>query len=296
MNAEDQYLAIMRDIFERGVLKENRTGVDTKALFGVSLRHDFSNGFPLLTTKKMYTKAILHELLWFLKGTSDAQYLIDNKIRIWDEWMLPDACRWCDGTGKQSKSGPNPNKRTCEACKGSKIQSDKLVLPHTYGVKWRDFDGVDQIGDLIEQIKTNPNSRRHIVSAWDPRHIKDTALPWCHILQQYNVRGEYLDLCVYQRSSDWFLGVPFNIASYGFLLSMIADVTGYQPGQMYYTFGDSHIYMDHMEQCQEQLSNLILTPPKLKINHRNNIDDFVFDDFELQDYKSAKTIKAKVAV
>lgn len=286
MNAEDQYLAIMRDILEHGVLKENRTGVDTKALFGVSLRHDFKNGFPLLTTKKMYTKAILHELLWFLKGTEDAQYLIDNKIRIWDEWMV-DGYRSEWEKVEDDKIGQHWICHRDKPCK---------VLPHTYGVKWRDFDGVDQIGDLIEQIKTNPNSRRHIVSAWDPRHIKDTALPWCHLMFQINVRDEYLDIGILQRSADVFLGIPFNLASYAFLLYMIAEVTGYKPGQMYYTFHDIHIYMDHMDQCKQQLSNLILTSPKLKLNHRDSIDDFVFEDFTIENYVSAKTIKAKVAV
>jgi thymidylate synthase len=277
-NAEDQYLEIMRNILQHGVLKENRTGIDTRDLFGVSIRHDFKNGFPLLTTKKMYTKAIIHELIWFLKGIEDAQYLIDNKVRIWDEWMKDCVCEMCE------RWQQHPS------------HFIKKILPHTYGVKWRDFDGVDQIRTLIEQIKTNPDSRRLIVSAWDPRHVKDAALPWCHILQQYNVRGEYLDLNVYQRSSDWFLGVPFNIASYGFLLSMIADVTGYKPGEMYYTFGSAHVYMNHVDQCMKQLSNPFLTPPTLKLNHRDNIDDFVFEDFELLNYQSAKTIKAKVAV
>ena len=274
LNAEDQYLSIMKDILERGDLKENRTGIDTKDLFGVSLAHDFELGFPLLTTKKMYTKAILHELLWFLKGTEDAQYLIDNKIRIWDEWMKSGVCKPCLGTGKRPGKAVS-TRGYCKVCNGSGYSSKK-TLPHTYGAKWRDFDGVDQIANLIEQIKTNPNSRRHIVSAWDPRHVSDTALPWCHILQQYNVRNGYLDVAVYQRSSDWFLGVPFNIASYGFLLSMIADVTGLKPGRMHYTFGSAHVYMNHVDQCAQQLSNPVLYCPKLKINHRDSIDDFIY--------------------
>lgn len=274
-NAETQYLAELKRILEEGIKKPNRTGIDAISVFGATIKHDYSEGFPLLTTKKMFTKGIIHELLWFLKGTEDAKYLIDNNVHIWDGWM---------------KDGK---------------------LPHTYGVKWRNFDGTDQITNVIEEIKTNPDSRRMVVSAWDARHIKDAALTWCHVMFQLNVvqdkykqpneitndgkKGD-ISISVYQRSADFFLGVGFNIASYSFLLYMIAEITGYRPKSMYYTFGDAHIYSNHIEQCKIQLSRSQFKLPILNINHKDNIDDFVYEDFVINGYKCHDKIVGDVAI
>jgi len=281
MNAEIEYLKILDNILEDGFKKPNRTGIDAISTFGQVVRHDYSEGFPLLTTKKMFTRGILHELLWFLKSTEDASYLIDNNVHIWDEWM-------------QEKDG-------------------RKVLPHTYGVKWRNFDGVDQVAYVINEIKENPDSRRILFTAWDPRHIKDAALTWCHVLVQFYVEqdkykppgscpddGRLGDISIgtWQRSSDFFffLGVPFNQASYSFLLYMIAEVTNYRPKSMFYCFGDSHIYTNHIEQCKLQLSRKPYKLPKLKINHRDNIDDFVYEDFKIEDYVYHPMIKGEVAI
>jgi thymidylate synthase len=279
-DAESQYLEILKDILDNGISRTDRTGIGTLSVFGRSIRHSYSNGFPLLTTKKMFIKGILGELLWFIKGTDDARFLIDNNIHIWDEWMKE------DGSGNKT-------------------------LPHTYGVKWRNFDGIDQLQNVINDIKNNPYSRRHVVSAWDPRHIKDAALPWCHVLFQFHCikdedknhdknyndgRFGDLSLTVYQRSGDFFLGAPFNITSYSFLLYMICEITNYRPGEMYYTFGDCHIYKNHFEQVKEQLSRIPYTLPQLEVKHKENINDFTFDDFKITNYTSHPTIKAEVAV
>lgn len=277
---EKQYLSILKDILDNGIDRPDRTGTGSRFLFGKTITHDYKDGFPLLTTKKMFTKGIIYELLWFLKGTEDASMLIDNNVKIWDGWMKEDS----DG-----------NK----------------VLPHTYGTKWRDFGGVDQIANVTEKIKDNPNSRRHIVSAWDPRHIGDAALPWCHILFQFNVVREEdkppdkriddgklgdLNIATYQRSADFFLGVPFNIASYSFLLYMVCEVTGYRPGIMYYTFGDSHVYHNHIEQCKEQILRTPYNLPQLEIKHRDSIDDFVYEDFKIVNYEHHPKITGAVSI
>lgn len=278
MNAEQDYLNILDSILTDGIKKEDRTGTGTLSLFGSTIKHDYSLGFPLLTTKKMAYKAIIHELLWFLKGTEDATYLKENNCKIWDEWMKHDG--------------------------------HKYYLPHTYGVKWRNFDGTDQIQNLIDEIDRNPDSRRLVVSAWDPRFVSAAALTWCHILFQINiVQNKYLDkypkdgkkgdmsIAIYQRSADWFLGVPFNIASYSFLLYMIAQVTGYRPKHMHYTFGDSHVYLNHIEQCQEQISRKTFDFPVLKLNKGvKDIDSFSIEDFSIEGYQSHSAIKGKVSV
>lgn len=278
-NAETQYLSILDKILNNGIKKPNRTGIDTLSIWGTSIEHDYNLGFPLLTTKKMFIKGIIHELLWFLKGTEDASYLIENGVRIWDEWM--------------------------------KEEDGKKVLPHTYGVKWRNFHGVDQIAELINGIKVDPDSRRHIVSAWDAANVKNTALAWCHILMQINIdQDKYkpeaersndgklgdISIAVVQRSSDFFLGVPYNIASYSFLLYMIAAITNYRPKKMYYTFHDSHIYVNHIEQCKLQISREPYVFPQLNLNHRDNIDDFIYEDFSIINYSYHPTIKGEVAV
>lgn len=300
-HAEWQYLDILSDILINGVKKEDRTGTGTLSVFGRSIRHDFKHGFPLLTSKKMFTKGIIHELIWFLKATEDAQYLIDNNVHIWDGWMKPKLCKDCSGSGKVFVDLDHLGwiDADCDDCFGEGVVSG-FILPHTYGIKWRNFDGVDQIQNAIKQIKENPNSRRILVSAWDPRHINDAALPWCHDSFQFIVENDKLNLWWRQRSVDWFLGCPFNIASYAFLLCMVCEVTGYKPGILWGTFGDVHLYLDHVEQAQQQLKNAtekIYDLPSFKIARSvGNIDDFQHSDFIIENYQSWPTIKAKVSI
>lgn len=278
-NAETQYLEILQRILN-GTVKKDRTGTGTVSLFGEVIKHDYKLGFPLLTTKRVFYKAIIHELLWFLKGTESAQYLIDNKIRIWDEWL-------------------------------QKNSQGEAVLPHTYGVKWRNFDGVDQIQYVINEIKENPYSRRLVVSAWDARHVKTAALTWCHVLFQFNITPEQdkakdqqkddgklgdIDISVYQRSADWFLGVPFNLASYSCLLYMIGEITNYRPNQMTYTFGNSHVYLNHLEQCNIQLSRKPKNLPSLSLNHKDDIDSFTYEDFKIENYEYHPSLVGKVSI
>lgn len=286
-NAEIQYLSIMKDILETGEEVVDRTGTGTKKLFGKTIVHDFSNGFPLLTTKKMHIKSIVGELIWFLQGTENAQFLIDNKITIWDEWMKDE--RVWEKVAEFRDSAGN-----IQVHNFLKI---KKVLPHTYGVKWRNFNGKDQIADVIESIKKNPHSRRHVVSAWDPANVESAALPWCHIMFQFNCGTDNsLDISVYQRSADWFLGVPFNLASYAFLLHMVAQQTGRAPRRMVYNFGDSHVYADHVAACETQLQRKPHASPTLSLAHRDSINDYKIEDFSLLNYACHDAIKAKVSV
>lgn len=298
MNAETQYLEIMKEILDNGIEKDDRTGTGTLSLFGKTIYHDYQEGFPLLTTKKMFTKGIVGELIWFLKSTDDPSFLIDNNIHIWDGWMKKRPCNDCDGIGVIPDEFSNTWELEyvdCQPCSGSG-DSGLLYLPHTYGLKWRNFDGVDQIENLIEEIKHNPASRRLVVSAWDPRHVASAALTWCHVLFQINVRGPYMDICVYQRSADWLLGVPFNIASYSFLLYMICDQTGYIPGRMIYNFGDCHLYKNHLVQATQQIGRKPFAPPTLAWTHRESIDDYQIDDFAIVNYECWPAIKAEVSV
>jgi thymidylate synthase len=274
-NAEIQYLGIMREILREGEDSDDRTGVGTRKLFGTRIVHDFRHGFPLLTTKKVFIKGVVGELLWFLKGTEDASYLIENKITIWDEWMVQKAIE----------------------DRGGNLTIVEKALPHTYGVKWRNFNGIDQIEAAVRLIKNNPSSRRIIVSAWDPEHIEQTALPWCHVLFQFNCRkDDYLDISVYQRSADWFLGVPFNIASYSYLLAMFCQQTGKKPGKLIYNFGDSHIYKNHFDQCLEQLSRENYPLPTLDLTKAPSLEEYKISDFKMVDYQHHPAIKAPVAV
>ena len=315
MNRTDsQYLHHMRNILSKGEVKSNRTGVDTRSLFGHQMRFDLREGFPLLTTKKVHMKSIIHELLWFLKGESNIKYLTENGVTIWDEWA-----------------------------------DDKGNLGPVYGVQWRSWPAVngesveyiDQLQLRIDRLKTVPDCRRAIVSAWNVADLDDMALQPCHVLFQFNtapmtfeqrlavakpymdvndynaiknglvsrVEGEtymdedgvpthYLDTLLYQRSADWFLGVPFNIASYALLTQLIAQVVNMVPREFIHTFGDTHIYENHIDQCNTQLTRLKHTPlPIMKINPAvTEIDDFVYEDFELVGYESADAIKAPVAV
>ena len=259
-----QYLDILRDIMENGQDADNRTGIYARKVFGRQMRFDLSKGFPLVTTKKVHLKSIIHELLWFIKGDTNIKYLQDNGVRIWNEWA-----------DENGDLGP------------------------VYGSQWRNWngDGVDQLADVIERLKKNPNDRRMIVSAWNVSKISQMKLPPCHMMFQFYVANGKLSCMLYQRSCDMFLGVPFNIASYALLTMMIAQVCGLEVGEFVHTLGDTHIYHNHFEQVKEQLSHTPLKLPTMKINPNvKDINDFKYEDFELVGYESYGTIKGKVAV
>ncbi|RUR27810.1 thymidylate synthase [Vreelandella andesensis] len=264
---EQPYLDLMRTVLEQGVDRNDRTGVGTRSVFGHQMRFDLSRGFPLLTTKKLHLRSIIHELLWFLKGDTNIGYLKENGVRIWDDWA-----------DEHGNLGP------------------------VYGYQWRSWPSpnggsVDQISNVLEQIRTTPQSRRLIVSAWNPGQVDEMKLPPCHCLFQFYVANGRLSCQLYQRSADIFLGVPFNIASYALLLSMVAQVTGLEPGEFVHTLGDAHLYSNHLEQAQEQLSRTPKAPPRLVLNSRvTNLFDFTFDDIHIEDYESHPHIKAEVAV
>lgn len=261
------YLDMLRHIMENGVDKPDRTGTGIRSVFGYQMRFDLSEGFPMVTTKKLHLRSIIHELLWFLKGDTNIAYLKEHGVRIWDEWA-----------DENGDLGP------------------------VYGYQWRSWptpDGgrIDQIARLVEQLKTNPYSRRHIVSAWNPALVDEMALPPCHTLFQFYVAGGRLSCQLYQRSADTFLGVPFNIASYALLTLMIAQVCGLKPGDFVHTFGDAHIYTNHFEQVEEQLSRSPKTLPVMELNPDvNDIFGFTYEDFSLKNYTFHPHIKAPVAV
>ncbi|MBR1915247.1 MAG: thymidylate synthase [Alphaproteobacteria bacterium] len=259
-----QYLDLLNDIMENGVDKMDRTGVGTRSVFGRQMRFDLSQGFPLVTTKKVHLKSIIHELLWFIKGDTNIKYLQDNGVRIWNEWA-----------DENGDLGP------------------------VYGAQWRNWnsDGIDQLQDVINRIKNTPNDRRMIVSAWNPSQIGQMKLPPCHMMFQFYVANGKLSCMLYQRSCDMFLGVPFNIASYALLTMMIAQVCDLKPGEFIHTLGDTHIYHNHFDQVRLQLSRTPLKLPIMKINPNvKDINDFKFEDFELVGYESYGVIKAQVAV
>ncbi len=262
-----QYLSLLQHILDTGVQKHDRTGTGTISCFGYQMRFDLQKGFPLVTTKKVHMKSIIHELLWFLKGETNIQYLKENGVRIWDEWA-----------DENGELGP------------------------VYGKQWRSWEGkdgkvVDQISELIKQIKSNPDSRRLIVSAWNVTELPEMALMPCHTLFQFYVANRRLSCQLYQRSADVFLGVPFNIASYALLTLMIAQVCDLEPGEFIHTFGDVHIYNNHIEQVKLQLSRSPFPPATMKLNPAvKNIFDFKYEDFTLENYQSHPAIKAPVAV
>lgn len=262
-----QYKNLLKHILDNGTEKGDRTNTGTKSVFGYQMRFDLSEGFPMITTKKIHLKSIIHELLWFLKGDTNIKYLVDNNVSIWNEWA-----------DENGELGP------------------------VYGHQWRSWgtangETIDQISELIEAIKTNPDSRRLIVSAWNVDDIQYMALPPCHTLFQFYVNDGKLSLQLYQRSADVFLGVPFNIASYALLNMMAAQVCGLEPGEFIHTMGDAHLYSNHIEQAELQLTREPMALPKMKINPEiNNIFDFKYEDFELIDYIAHPHIKAKVAV
>ena len=262
-----QYHTLLRHILENGIKKHDRTGTGTISTFGYQMRFDLAEGFPLLTTKKVHLKSIIHELLWFLAGDTNVRYLQENGVRIWNEWAGPDG-----------ELGP------------------------IYGYQWRswpDYNGghIDQIARAVEQIRNNPDSRRIIVNAWNVGQLDEMHLPPCHAFFQFNVADGRLSLQLYQRSADCFLGVPFNIASYALLTQMMAQVTGLQPGEFIHTLGDAHIYLNHLDQVHEQLTRDPRPLPRMIINPDvKDITGFKYDDFRLEDYDPWPAIKATVSV
>lgn len=288
-----QYLELCRHIMENGEMRLDRTNTGTKSCFGYQMRVDLREGFPLLTTKKVFFKGIAHELLWFITGNTNIQPLVKNNVRIWNEWPYEKYKKSADFQGETIDEFVEKIKNDDEF---AKKYGD---LGPVYGHQWRDFFGVDQIEQLIHDLKENPFSRRHIVSAWNPAQIKEMALPPCHAFMQFYVSSDkkYLSCQLYQRSADVFLGVPFNIASYALLTHMIAKVCGYEAKEFIHTFGDVHIYKDHFEQIETQLSREPRALPKLKINRDvQSIYDFKYEDFEIVDYDPWPAIKGKVSV
>ena len=262
-----QYLNLMQHVLDKGTRKSDRTGTGTRSVFGYQMRFDLSDGFPMITTKKLHTRSIFHELLWFISGETNTEYLTENGVSIWDEWA-----------DENGDLGP------------------------VYGKQWRSWetpDGrvIDQLSNVIEQIKTNPDSRRLIVNAWNVGELEDMALPPCHLLFQFYVADGKLSCQLYQRSADIFLGVPFNIASYALLVVMMAQVTGLQPGDFVHTLGDAHLYDNHLEQAQTQLQRDPRMLPQLKLNPTvTSLFDFTYDDISVEDYDPHPHISAPVAV
>ena len=291
-----QYLDFLQHILDNGTAKDDRTNTGTFSTFGYQMRFDLNEGFPLLTTKRVHLKSIIHELLWFIQGDTNIKYLVDNDVRIWNEWPY-----------ENFKKSEEYNNETIEEFVQKIKEDNEFALKYgdlgpVYGHEWRHFDGPndmfrDQLGWVINEIKTNPDSRRLIVSSWNPTLIEKMALPPCHTLFQFYVIDNKLSCQLYQRSADAFLGVPFNIASYAVLTMMVAQVCNLELGDFVHTVGDAHIYSNHVEQVNRQLARVPRTLPKMNINKNiKNIEDFKFEDFELTDYNPYKGIKAEVAV
>lgn len=299
---EYQYLDLLKDILETGIYKDDRTGTGTYSVFGRQIRFNLSEGFPLLTTKKVFLRGIIHELLWFLKGDQNIKYLVDNNVHIWDDWPYR---FYKESLEKKAETPLNQEEFITQIKESDQFAKQWGNLGPVYGVQWRHWkksDGteVDQITNLIDQIKTNPNSRRLIVSAWNVGDIEEMAkagLPPCHTLFQFYVLEGKLSCQLYQRSADMFLGVPFNIASYALLTLMIAHVTNLEPGDFVHTFGDAHIYKNHVDQVKEQLTREPRAFPTIEINPNvQDIFSFKFEDIVLKDYNPHPPIKAPVAV
>ena len=286
-----QYLDLIKTILEKGHKKEDRTGTGTISIFGYQMRFDLNEGFPLLTTKKVHLKSIIHELLWFVSGSTNIKYLVDNDVRIWNEWPYKTYSQSAEFKGETLEEFAAKIKEDSEFAKkwGN--------LGPVYGKQWRDFNGVDQLKNLIEEIKVNPDSRRLILSAWNPKDVPNMALPPCHCLVQFYVNEGRLSCQLYQRSADVFLGVPFNIASYSLLTMMIAQECNLQLGDFVHTLGDAHIYLNHLEQVNKQLTRTPRALPKMTLNPNvKSVFDFKYEDFTLSDYNPYSGIKGKVSV
>lgn len=302
VTSEKQYLDLLQDILDNGVFKDDRTGTGTYSVFGRQIRFNLQEGFPLLTTKKVFTKGIIHELLWFLSGDSNIQYLVKNGVHIWDDWPL----RYYKQSMEKEGQAPLSREEFLEKIKTDDEFAKKWgELGPVYGYQWRHWPTqsggeIDQISWVVNEIKNNPNSRRLIVSAWNAADIEEMAkagLPPCHSLFQFYVLNGKLSCQLYQRSADTFLGVPFNIASYSILTHMIAQVCGLDVGDFVHTFGDAHIYKNHMDQVHEQLSRDMRPLPTLKLNPKvKDIFSFKIEDFEFEGYDPHPAIKAPVAV
>jgi thymidylate synthase len=286
-----QYHKLIEDVLTHGLDKEDRTKTGTRSLFGYQMRFDLSEGFPLVTTKKVYHKAIVHELLWFIKGDTNIKYLVDNGVNIWNEWPYENFKKSSDFQGE-----------TLEIFV-EKIKNDQAFamkfgdLGPVYGAQWRNFNGVDQLKWILDTIKHTPDSRRMVLSAWNPAEISQMALPPCHTLIQFYVNQGKLSLQLYQRSGDIFLGIPFNIASYALFLHMMAQVSNLEVGDFVHTIGDAHIYHNHIDQVKLQITRTPYPLPKLKLNPDiKDLFSFTFDDVVLENYISHPKITGKVAV
>lgn len=290
-----QYLDMCRYILEHGEDRPDRTGTGTRSVFGYQTRYDLREGFPLLTTKKMYLRPIAEELLWFIKGDTNIKYLVDRNVKIWNEWPYEDF-----------KKSEDFNGETLEEFVEKIKNDDDFARKHgnlgpVYGAQWRNFnnEGTDQLMKLIDSLKNNPFSRRHIISAWNPSQVDEMALPPCHTLMQFYVSSDkkYLSCQLYQRSADTFLGVPFNIASYALLTCMLAQVCGYEPKEFIHTIGDAHIYKNHFDVVKTQIEREPLPLPRLVLNKDiDNLFDFKIEDIKLEGYQSHGPLKGKVSV
>jgi thymidylate synthase len=299
-----QYHDLLQFLLDQGVEKADRTGVGTLSHFGYQMRFDLAEGFPLVTTKKVHLKSIIHELLWFIQGNTNIRYLVQNGVGIWNDWPFQ---RYLNETG-QAQSLPKYSDAWKQAMRtfAEQVATDEAFaqrwgeLGPVYGKQWRNFNGVDQLAWVQDEIRRNPHSRRLIISAWNAAEIEEMAkagLPPCHTMFQFYVLNGQLSCQLYQRSADTFLGVPFNIASYALLTLMMAQATGLQPGTFVHSFGDVHLYLNHQDQAREQLSRTPRPLPTMRINPaRTSIFDFTIDDFELVGYDPWPAIKADVAV
>ena len=291
-----QYLELCKTVLEKGTYKDDRTGTGTYSIFGYQTRYNLEDGFPLVTTKKVFLRGIIHELLWFISGDTNIKYLVDNNVHIWDDWAYKAYTLSPDFKGETMTEFADKIK---EESKDSEFVKKYGELGPVYGRQWRNFneEGVDQLANLIDQIKNNPNSRRLIISAWNPCEVDQMALPPCHSFMQFYVINGKLSCQLYQRSADIFLGVPFNIASYSLFTMMIAQVCGLKPGEFIHTMGDAHIYKNHVDQIKLQLSREPKKLPTMKINPNvKSIFDFKIEDFELEGYEPWPRIKGEVAV
>lgn len=290
-----QYIQFLKHILDNGKIKDDRTNTGTISTFGYQMRFDLSEGFPLLTTKKVHLKSIIHELLWFISGDTNIKYLVDHDVRIWNDWPYAIYTKSAEYLGESMEEFVLKIKNDLEFAKkwGN--------LGPVYGYEWRHFEGkdntVDQLAEVINEIKNNPNSRRLIVNSWHAAYIDKMALPPCHLLFQFYIQDNKLSCQLYQRSADAFLGIPFNIASYALLTMMIAKVCNLELGEFIHTIGDAHIYLNHLDQVKLQLSREPRKLPQMLIKRDvKNIDDFKYEDFELINYHPHSTIKAKVSV